>query len=766
MSEKFLAISIESNVINTKEGIEFSLSGIFTQLQYPPAPFSFEIIKRIDDISIVSDTGNWLILEPSISLSPSFLIKTAFCPRTAVFEYYLKSNTPGFPKPIIKGTAIHNVYQRVLQQGNLPSSNEMTLLISEALLEYKDFFAAPEMPSDKDLISMIRSEISEPFLEKLLCMTDKLISVEECVDNHGIRGYIDVVADGNYLDASGKTFLELKSGKESPDHAVQLAAYALATWSEKNNYCVVYTKTGTIKNVRVESGAMLDVVYLRHSILHKLLTGTLPECTKNWCSKNSPAEQAYALYPDIMTRLYRSISQKLCGKRFHIDSYTMNSNTVLISRVNELAKPLAEVFGGTVTIETEKACFKSNFTLNELEVQLSIPYQHIDHFYKSGAFELIIFPSCGAESLEITGLLENLQPDTNLEVEPRPYELPQHPLSTEQEEVYRAVYPDNARVLVKGYPGSGKSYLVREVINNTLSRGQKVLILGPTNLSVDSLLDSVGEDDIVRLGVASSVDSKYHSKMLIPREVGNSRSKLACSATSVKKALEAPLLASTIHTFYSSPIAGYYKADLVVIDEVGKLSWYVVNSIVKRYNRALLVGDPTQIKPLSGEKSIYEEGNLSTFSITTQYRMNMQLVDSFNKIFDYNLKCGMESKTTEIDSLYPNSLYFFEGDRDTVKELKMRYPGAMLLAPYNREADMIGGITIDKAQGLDCKIVIVYFIDKGGDHLNDERVCVALSRGKEKTFVVGNSNSLSNSKIKKLISLCKENNTYISQKVN
>ena len=75
-------------------------------------------------------------------------------------------------------------------------------------------------------------------------------------------------------------------------------------------------------------------------------------------------------------------------------------------------------------------------------------------------------------------------------------------LNESQKKAVRHCLSANQIALIHGPPGTGKTQTCVEVIKQFVQRGKKVLVCGPSNISVDNLVERLGHSklDIVRLG--------------------------------------------------------------------------------------------------------------------------------------------------------------------------------------------------------------------------------------------------------------------------
>ncbi len=60
----------------------------------------------------------------------------------------------------------------------------------------------------------------------------------------------------------------------------------------------------------------------------------------------------------------------------------------------------------------------------------------------------------------------------------------------------------SATIILDGPPGTGKTHTCVELIRQLVKRGERVLVCGPSNISVDNIVDRLSKSrlDIVRVG--------------------------------------------------------------------------------------------------------------------------------------------------------------------------------------------------------------------------------------------------------------------------
>lgn len=77
-------------------------------------------------------------------------------------------------------------------------------------------------------------------------------------------------------------------------------------------------------------------------------------------------------------------------------------------------------------------------------------------------------------------------------------------LNDPQKDAIRFALSDSEICMIHGPPGTGKSYTLIEIIRQTASQGKRVLVCGPSNMSVDNILERLGPhikgDKLLRIG--------------------------------------------------------------------------------------------------------------------------------------------------------------------------------------------------------------------------------------------------------------------------
>jgi hypothetical protein len=205
--------------------------------------------------------------------------------------------------------------------------------------------------------------------------------------------------------------------------------------------------------------------------------------------------------------------------------------------------------------------------------------------------------------------------------------------------VHKALNTPNFAV-IQGPPGSGKTTVISSVVRGALARGERVLVVSPTHVAVDNVVEkltpaptSTGPDELA----PETLPVRYASrvKKLSPRAldywVGRKKEhRGATVAVRVQRRLEASVpfarmlfahedaeaagvapisraVASVEKVVCGTPIgilsydpvklAGPATFDLLIVDEVSKMTLPEFLAIAVKARRWVLVGDPEQLPP-------------------------------------------------------------------------------------------------------------------------------------------------------------------------
>lgn len=220
--------------------------------------------------------------------------------------------------------------------------------------------------------------------------------------------------------------------------------------------------------------------------------------------------------------------------------------------------------------------------------------------------------------------------------------------------------------LIQGPPGTGKSYTLAVMVLEMVKRGEKVLLTGFTNKSVDNalsiLLNDFGFENFMRVGSFYSIDNEikpYSIDSIIQRYSIN-------QLDSIRNYLDnIPVIAGTTYSI-DSFILSEKVFDTVLVDESSQITEPAILLAISKGRRFVLFGDHKQLPPIvntdklsecgfsendAGLKSLDQSLFERLISLNTewgraskgiseavamldiQYRMNSTIVDFPNKQF-------------------------------------------------------------------------------------------------------------------------------------
>ncbi|KRY20491.1 DNA replication ATP-dependent helicase/nuclease DNA2, partial [Trichinella patagoniensis] len=201
-------------------------------------------------------------------------------------------------------------------------------------------------------------------------------------------------------------------------------------------------------------------------------------------------------------------------------------------------------------------------------------------------------------------------------------------------------------VLIKGFPGSGKSSTVIAMIRTFISNGNSVLVCAYTNSAVDHILLKLKTHitDILRLGPSFIVHPDIR-QFTLETIFANKEPRL----DEVSEILGSTLLVGcTCTTAAMHPLLRKRTFNLCIIDEATLATEAMSIGPLLAAEKFVLVGDPLQLKPLIQSERARKQGmDISLFSkleqkypdavvtLKLQYRMNREICKLSNQMF-YN----------------------------------------------------------------------------------------------------------------------------------
>ena len=257
-------------------------------------------------------------------------------------------------------------------------------------------------------------------------------------------------------------------------------------------------------------------------------------------------------------------------------------------------------------------------------------------------------------------------------------------------------------------------------------------------------------------------------------------------------------------TDYSAKDLGnIIEVGAVIVDEAGLVSLdrmgILFSSLRDNDGKIIAIGDDKQLPPVSHDyiaESLFNRilGNFSTTLLKREYRFNKDILDLINPYYEFKLEADfsvMDISTADIakknysglnnnisnilkheknvvfvdtKGVYKEEKHFInKGEVAIIKEivdgcLSMGIKDIIVTTPYKQQERLCNfylqkGIrigTIDEFQGQEAEVTIISMVRSNNKHnykeaigfVNIPRSCVAFSRSKRKTIIIGDSNTL------------------------
>ncbi|KAL8576064.1 hypothetical protein ACOMHN_001414 [Nucella lapillus] len=203
-------------------------------------------------------------------------------------------------------------------------------------------------------------------------------------------------------------------------------------------------------------------------------------------------------------------------------------------------------------------------------------------------------------------------------------------------------------VLIKGYPGTGKTSTIVALVKILRELGQSVLLTSYTHSAVDNILHKLKQDGVpfLRLGRVSRIH---------PQIVDHAADTLTPGISSVEE----------LNHFYNSydvvatsclgvnhAVFSQRRFDVCIVDEASQVLQPACLGPLFHAHRFVLVGDPQQLPPVVQSKdasslgmgeSLFArlDGAGATYDLHVQYRMNSTIMQLSNElVYKGALTCG------------------------------------------------------------------------------------------------------------------------------
>ncbi|KAK7487914.1 hypothetical protein BaRGS_00020815 [Batillaria attramentaria] len=203
-------------------------------------------------------------------------------------------------------------------------------------------------------------------------------------------------------------------------------------------------------------------------------------------------------------------------------------------------------------------------------------------------------------------------------------------------------------VLIKGYPGTGKTSTIVALVKILKELGQSVLLTSYTHSAVDNILLKLKKDGVpfLRLGRSSRIHPQIqdHAAETLTLDIK--------SVAELRDFYSSYAIVATSCLGINHPVFTQRKFDVCIVDEASQVLQPACLGPLFHADRFILVGDPQQLPPvvqskeasgLGMEESLFVrlDGAGATYDLNLQYRMNSSIMQLSNElVYQGALKCG------------------------------------------------------------------------------------------------------------------------------
>ncbi|XP_064613334.1 DNA replication ATP-dependent helicase/nuclease DNA2-like [Liolophura sinensis] len=209
-------------------------------------------------------------------------------------------------------------------------------------------------------------------------------------------------------------------------------------------------------------------------------------------------------------------------------------------------------------------------------------------------------------------------------------------------------------ILIKGYPGTGKTSTIVALVKILKLLGHSVLLASYTHSAVDNILLKLKRDGLkfLRLGRIARIHSAIHP-FAAENLVKNLTSVADLRSFYAAQDIVATTCLGSNHVTFSQR-----KFDVCIVDEASQVLQPACLGPLFSADRFVLVGDHKQLPPVVQSReaknlgmtdSLFSRLDTSgvTYELNLQYRMNSPIMELSNElIYGGALKCGNESVAT------------------------------------------------------------------------------------------------------------------------
>jgi superfamily I DNA and/or RNA helicase len=364
----------------------------------------------------------------------------------------------------------------------------------------------------------------------------------------------------------------------------------------------------------------------------------------------------------------------------------------------------------------------------------------------------------------------------------------------------------NDYYLIQGPPGTGKSFVLGlTIIEETLFKCHKVIIIGPNHLAINNTLQQVYKfADIIKVFPKPNlikVGQSYNRPTSKDEEGNYHIDNINILNVNYFNTFEGIwVLGLTPHSLYTRR-ANYLKCDTLIIDEAGQMTIPLGLMGMIRANKVIFAGDHKQLPPIVSSEELKDEMKLSIFQrimteknctmLDVSFRMCEPICNFVSDLFYEGevkpMKVGCGDMILSSDPLFdfhtPIVIHHVDdnGEQTSDKEasfisetiagfLKKGLPAdeIAVLSPFRAQAanvrrhvrknpdiseeqrKLVVADTIDKMQGQEREVIVFSLVAGDPDYMTDmaeflynpNKLNVAFSRAKSKLIIVGNIEQL------------------------
>ncbi|XP_059175966.1 DNA replication ATP-dependent helicase/nuclease DNA2-like [Physella acuta] len=221
-------------------------------------------------------------------------------------------------------------------------------------------------------------------------------------------------------------------------------------------------------------------------------------------------------------------------------------------------------------------------------------------------------------------------------------------------------------ILIKGFPGTGKTSTIVALVKILQQLGLSVLLTSYTHSAVDNILMKLKEDDVrfLRLGRRGRIHPSilpHCAEILTSDPSINSVQKL-------KEFYDSFDIVATSCLGINHAIFKQRSFDVCIVDEASQVLQPACLGPLYHCKKFVLVGDPKQLPPVVKSKDARQlgmdesmfarlDGCGATYNLCLQYRMNRCIMEASNKlVYQGQLQCGNEIVSEQCIQLDLNSI--------------------------------------------------------------------------------------------------------------